>query len=382
MATSGLRPNDSRAVLHVVESGGLYGIERMLLSLLPALRARGRDAELVCVGAADSPSREVGEAARARGVPVSYLGFRGRMSVSGLGRLARLIDERRPGILHLHGYKAAILGGLIGRVKRVPTLSTCHAEALHHPELATYVRIETQVIRRLQRVVAVSEPIANEVRGRGVSADRVRVIANGIEDPLRGGLELPPHNANRLLVVGRLVTGKNVDVLIDLVARVHATHPNVELIVAGEGPLRPQLEAQARRTGLADAIRFVGFVSDLPSIYGGAGLFVLPSSTEGMPISLLEAMAFGVPIVSTAVGSIPSVVRDGVEALLVPADDPDALYVALRRALDDGALRQSLAARARARFERSYTADAMADAYADLYDEMCGRHAGGIRASA
>jgi glycosyltransferase involved in cell wall biosynthesis len=360
----------------------LYGIERMLLSLLPALRARGREAELICFGGPDSPSAEVGEAARARGIPVSYLGFRGKLSVPGLTRFASRIDARHPAIVHLHGYKAVIFGGLIGALKRVPAVATCHAEALRHPDLTTYVRIETQVIRRVPRMVAVSEPIARELRTRGVRANRIRVIPNGIEDPLPLRSTLGTRDASRLLVVGRLVDGKNVGTLIDVVARLRATHPTIELVVAGDGPLRPALEAQARGLGVADIVQFVGFVPALASIYEGAGLFVLPSSTEGMPISLLEAMAFGVPIVSTSVGSIPSVVRDGVEALLVPPDDPDALQGAVDRALRDAALRQSLVARARARFEAGYTADTMADAYVALYDEMTGRATRELRASA
>ncbi|MGQ0714517.1 MAG: glycosyltransferase family 4 protein [Gemmatimonadaceae bacterium] len=343
----------------------------MLLSLLPALQSSGRDVELACLGPRDSPAAAVGEAVRARGVRVSYLGFRGKMSFTGLARLARLIDDRRPSLLHLHGYKAAIFGGLAARYKRTPAIVTCHAEALRTTGFETHVRIETQCIRRLARAVAVSQPIADELRTRRVPADRIRVIANGIDDP-GAGKASGARAGNRLVLVGRLVDGKNIGMLIDVVAQIRADHPAVELVIAGDGPMRLDLEDRARRAGVASAVRFTGFVADISSIYGDGGVFVLPSRTEGMPISLLEAMAFGLPIVSTAVGSIPSVVRDGIEALLVEPDDVRSLREALLRVLSDTGLRHALATRARARFEQGYTARTMANAYSAVYDEVAG----------
>lgn len=383
MAISGLRPNDSPVVLHLLESGGLYGIERMLLSLLPALRQRGVMAELVCIGAADSPARDIGDAAQALGIRVSYLGFRGRLSVSGLARLSRLLDDRGADVLHLHGYKAAILGGLLARLKRLPAVATYHAEAFRHAQVATYVRLEAPVLRRLDQVVAVSEPIASELRARGVAPARIRVIANGIEDPNTGvDTSTREPNDRRLLVVGRLVDGKNVDLLIDVVSRLHSTDDEVSLVVAGDGPRRDALAERARTCGVSSSVQFLGFTPHLRDTYARGGIFVLPSRTEGMPIALLEAMAHGLPIVATSVGSIPSVVRDGVEGLIVPPDDGEALERAIRHVLSDASLRTAIGARARARFMERYQASAMGAAYSELYAEMLsGRH-GELPASA
>jgi glycosyltransferase involved in cell wall biosynthesis len=270
----------------------------------------------------------------------------------------------------------------VSKLKRIPSVVTCHAEAFRHRDVAMYVRLEAPVLRRLHRAVAVSEPIARELRARGISADRIRVIANGIADPRNGTGSSDGRQPDRLLVVGRLVDGKNVDLLIDVVAQLRAVHSTVELVVAGDGPLRDALEERARRAGIATAVTFRGFVSNLADEYASASVFVLPSRTEGMPMSLLEAMSHALPIVATSVGSIPKVVRDNVEAFLIPPDDAPALYGALRRMLDDAPLRTALGSRARARFEEAYTADVMADAYAALYAELWGRRVTRLRATA
>jgi glycosyltransferase involved in cell wall biosynthesis len=124
--------------------------------------------------------------------------------------------------------------------------------------------------------------------------------------------------------------------------------PPFELRLAGEGHLRARLEEQAARLGIADRVRFLGLVADMPAFYQGLDVFVLPSvSTEGLPLTVLEAMASGLPVVATTVGGTPEAITDGESGLLAPPGDAGALAVALRRVLDDEALRGRLGAAAR-----------------------------------
>jgi glycosyltransferase involved in cell wall biosynthesis len=240
-------------------------------------------------------------------------------------------------------------------VKRIPTVVTCHAEVEKVYLPRGYVQFETQVLRRLQGVVAVSAAIADELRRRNIRPCRISVIANGIPDKhkVQRTTDYSSESWNRspvLVFVGRLVREKNLDVLIDVSHRLKEMFPEICLLIAGEGPLRKELERYVDELDLADAVRFLGFVEDVYPLLEEADCFVLPSQTEGMPMSLLEAMSCGVPIVASAVGSIPSVARDGVEAMLVKPDSREDLFQTLTRLLGDEKLRSDLGANARSRY--------------------------------
>ena len=360
-------------ILHVVDSGGLYGIERMLLSLLPKLRDRGCEVTLAAMGSPGTRESELGDALAARGVPVSYLGFAGKASAEGLLALHRTVSRLRPKVVHSHGYKANTIAGTYGLLRQIPAVSTYHAEALKAHDVARYIRLETPIVRRLDAIVAVSDPIREELQRRGVRADRIHVIPNGIDDPAEecepGARDLKP-TGPRLAVVGRLVEGKNVHRVLDVVGRLRSEFPAMTVEIAGDGPCRADLEAQASRLGIAHAVHFRGFVEDVHALLCECDIFVLPSRTEGMPIALLEAMSCSAAIVSSAVGSIPSVVRHEKDALLIPPDDDEALLTSVQRLARDATLRKSLAANARRRFETAFTSDRMASAYQDFYRSL------------
>lgn len=358
--------------MHLVASGGLYGIERMLLDLLPALRARGCPAALVCLGSAHGPGHALGQAAAALGVPVSYAGLAGRISPKGLLRLRKILRSASPRVMHFHGYKATIVAGTYAVARRAPAVATFHTHAAHDVHVSSsIVRFESQILRRLRGIVAVSEPVRLELMDRGVPSDRVRVIPNGIADRANDQPRAAhPRAGPVLLCVGRLIRKKNVHVLLDALHRLAKPFPDIRLLLAGEGPFREALERQCAALGLGDRVEFLGFVEDVPSLLRRCDCFVLPSQTEGMPISVLEAMSCAVPIVATEVGSIPAIARDESEAILVPPNDVDRLAEALERVLGNPPLRHTLASAARARFLDGFTAGRMADRYLEFYRDV------------
>lgn len=355
-------------ILHVVESGGLYGIERMLLALLPALKDSGTHAGLCCLGISGTPGGAVADAAARLGVETFLLDSNGRAGPRVVGRIAGLLLRRRPALMHFHGYKATILGGVIGRALGIPGIATYHMRVDNVPGLARHVRLETPVLRRLRTVVAVSEQIAGDLRTRGVSASAIRVIPNGIpkSDPSRS----TDRGRFSIVIVGRLVREKNVHLAIESVAALRPRWPRVRLVVVGDGPFRAELERRVRELGAADAVEFTGFLADVRPTLASADAFVMPSESEGMPMAILEAMAARVPIVASAVGSIPDVVRPEREAVLVPPNDVHALTVAIERLLLDPDGATERAASAFARFEERFTAKAMSTSYAEVYDAI------------
>ena len=363
--------------LHLVASGGVYGIERALLNLLPALLRAGRPSELACMSARGTAGARVGELAEDLGVPVSYVAFDGRLSPRGVLRLHRMIASRDPQVVHCHGYKATILAGALCVGQRRAAVATYHGEAskaLDLPRHSTYVALETLVLRRLRGVIAVSAPIREELLARRVPDERVVVIPNGItpDSAIRPQVAalVPPQFAPALVMIGRLIREKNVGIAVDVLARLHEHHPTAGLVVAGDGPLRGELEERVRRVGMGDWVRFLGFVENAGGLLSRCDCFLLPSSTEGMPIALLEAMAAGVPIVASGVGGIPAAVRDGAEALLVPPGDGERLFGAVSAVLGNQTLRAALGAGARQRFASEFTAELMANRYAAFYDRV------------
>jgi glycosyltransferase involved in cell wall biosynthesis len=369
----------SDLVLHAVSSGGLYGIERMLLNLLPELGRQGCPVALLCL---DGPETEVGRAARDLGVRTIFVDCARRLAPHGWVDLYRSIASISPRAVHVHGYKATILAGGAALAQRVPTVATYHNVAASAGEqsasMSWYLRLETPILRRFDGVVAVSDQIAAELKARGLPVGRVRVVFNGIADPKARRAAPPPgvHAAPFrpcILSVSRLVPGKNIGLVMDAVAALRAEYPDVGLVVAGDGPLLGALQARAASLGLAESVRFPGFVPDVGPLYGSCDAFVLVSRTEGMPIAVLEAMAWGIPVVASRVGGIPVMLDDGSDALIVEADDASGLREALRRILGDARLRSTLARSARERFERYFTAERMAQAYVQFYDEVAPR---------
>lgn len=172
-----------------------------------------------------------------------------------------------------------------------------------------------------------------------------------------------------LIAIGRLDPWKDHALLLDALARPEIPAA-ARLLVVGDGELRGELEARAVSLGLGQRVVFTGYRRDIGALLQASDLFVVSSHKEGLPMVLLEAMAASVPVVSTAVGGIPGAVRDGQEALLVPAGDAGALAAAVARVLGDAECARRLAAGALARFEARYSRRAMGERYLSLYREI------------
>jgi len=206
-------------------------------------------------------------------------------------------------------------------------------------------------------VVAVSEPLA-DLAAAVWPAGRIRVIHNGV-DTERFRPASPPRTGSettcRLVAVAQLIPRKGLAVLIEALARLPpAPRRRVQAEIYGAGPERERLERLARDRGLAPVVRFQGLATHerLPDILAAADVFVLPSLQEGLPLSLLEALACGLPAVAADVGGVATVLRHEANGLLVPPADPEALRAALERLLADPPLRRRLAEEARRTAER------------------------------
>jgi len=329
------------------------------------------------------------ERLRAAGVRTRVIPER-RHSLGGIvcqaARMLRGADVR---ILHSHRYKENVLAALLAAWRRVPTLiTTMHGlpesptTSDGHARRARWrTRVDYSVVRRAFSVaVAVSDEMKSTlIRRYGFRADRVEVIRNGGRFPVRTAGIRSEGDCFHIGTVGRMVPVKGLDLFLDAAAALRRRTPRVRFSILGDGPLREDLARRARELGIADCTDFVAPRPDPFAYYASLDVYVNTSLHEGLPLSVVEAMACGKPIVSAAVGGIPEVVTHGEHGFLVDGREASRFadwYLTLMR---DESLRARMGERAAAAAHSCLSARAMAEAYRRLYGRCVIRNGGASR---
>jgi glycosyltransferase involved in cell wall biosynthesis len=307
----------SPLVLHLQKVAGISGSEAHLLSLLPELRARGWDVRFLMLHEREPGAWEFARALTARGVPLDAIALAADVDPFAFLRLSAYLARRRPRILHTHLVHGDVYGQLAGLVAGVPVrFSTKHGFnefresrgfALADRTVASLAKVHIAISRGLARYLAETE---------GFREDGFEIVHYGIspraEPPALDGA------APRLLCVGRLIPIKGHIVLMRAFAQAREQLPELELEIAGRGPLEPALRALARELGLGDSVRFLGYVSPIQEAIERASIVVVPSLGEGFGMVALEAMERARPVIAAEIGGLGELVRDGETGLLVP----------------------------------------------------------------
>ena len=342
MTTDGykLRTRVLWVVDHLGYAGALHGAGRFYANILPRLDVTRFQATLCVLRKEESLQRYFSSAP----FSVHYL-ERGRFDPLTLFDLIRLIKREKTDILHLHGYGASNFGRLAGLITGVPRIVHAHDEDPYYP---WHQRLADLVLSPVtSQAIAVSETVkASCVRKRKIPAERIVVLHNGIplqefmktisvrREQEREHLGIAPFD--RVVgTVGGLREEKGIAFLLKSAAQVLRLFPRVGFLIVGDGPLRAQLEALAARLDIRANVVFAGFREDIPAILPLLDVMVMPSLTEGSPMSLLEAMAAGRAIVASRVGGIPEILEDQRTALLVPPKDNKALSQAILQLLSN-----------------------------------------------
>ena len=291
----------------------------------------------------------------------------------GIVELIRLFRRLRPDVVHLNSSKAGVLGRIAAFASRVPVrIFTAHGWAFKAAagfDSRLYLLADRAVEPLTSMVICVSENERRAGLAAGVcSAKRSIVIRNAVEvgaAPSRAGGDETPV---QVVSVGRLAPPKDFSTLVTAVARLPEGRAHLRIV--GDGPLRDELEAQTRALGIAAAVEFVGEVPDARLCLGDADVFVLASLSEGMPVSVLEAMASGLPVVASAVDGLDEVVVEGWTGFLTPPGDAAALAAGIDRLVDDPALRKAFGEAGRARAEEHFSLPAWREAHFSLYRSL------------
>jgi glycosyltransferase involved in cell wall biosynthesis len=311
------------------------------------------------------------------GVRVHVLGRRPGFQ-PGLGRrLARLAEEENCGVLHCHQYSPFVYGCLAKWFSpRLRLVFTEHGR-LAGAEVSSKRRIANGLLTRTPgRLFAVCHELRQFLEAEGFPPGRLEVCYNGI-DP--GDVASPdtraaarrllslPDDAFAVGSVARLDPVKDLATLLTAFAGLAQARPDARLVLVGDGPERERLEAATRESGLQDRVHFLGARDDVRSLLPGLDAYVNSSTYEGVSLTIVEAMATGLPVVATRVGGTPEVLEHNVNGRLVPAGGADALAAALEDLAGSEAERRRLGRAARETVERRFRFDDMRDTYARAY---------------
>jgi glycosyltransferase involved in cell wall biosynthesis len=364
---------------------GYGGTPRAVQALARGLRDRGHDIHIVSLMSGGGVAEELSSA----GFRVTGLAVENRSLPQACLDFVKLLRRERPLVLHTFLFHANLLGRVAGRLAGIPIViaSERSVEPAKRPlrvwtdrltwRLATCWTVNADATAN---VLATREGISRDriaVIPSGVDVDRFRTRPEGGDRGERGGHDIRARfgigTGDIVLVsVGRLDRLKGQDHIIEALPSIGTPDRRVVLVLVGDGPERPRLEGLIKARGLAGRVHFAGAESDVRPYLAAADLFVLASTAEGMSGALLEAMAWQLPVVATAVGGTPEVVVNGESGLLVPPRDEDALARACRRLLDDPDAARAMGRHGRARIVEHFSLDRVLDRTEALYRRLIG----------
>jgi len=385
--------NEPIRILRVIGRLNVGGPALHVAYLSAGLAERGYETTLVAGNVARGEV-SMAFAAENLGVPVLRLGEMRRdisplLDARAVSHLVRLIKETRPHILHTHMAKAGAVGRLAalasGEARPPVVVHTFHGHVLRHyfdpVRNGAFRLLERWLARTTTALVAVSPEVRDElVELRVGPPDKFVVVRLGIELAERvGGADVRAEQRRMLGIspdrfvvgwIGRMTAVKRTDDVLRAFRQLRESGVDACLCLVGDGPDRPALERRAKALGIMRDTVFLGFQNDVAPFYAAFDALLLPSVSEGTPVSAIEALAAGKPVVATRVGGVPDVVRDGEDGLLAEAGAIDDLAEALGRLARDPALRERMGAAGRERVVARYGVGRLVDEMDSLYRSL------------
>lgn len=363
-------------ILHIISSGGMYGAEAVILNMSRALNKGPHRSMLGVFSNSSQPNLQLHQAAAREGIESHLISCDGQMDRSVPASLRTLVKQTGADVVHAHGYKADVYLSFLLRRLRTPVVSTCHTWYDNDIFVRLYGALDRLALRRFAGVVAVSSEVERRLLHAGVPRHRVRLIRNGIDldpfdrrrHPTSG--ERDASSGLTVGLVGRLSREKGIDLFLRAAASVLVQMPSTRFVVVGDGPDRAALEQLIGELGIGHRASLLGRREDMPSVYASLDVMVSASRQEGLPVALLEGMASGLPLVATAVGAVPSVIREGQTGILIPPENAELLASSILELLRDAPMRQRFGAAARTLIEDEFSADRMTSEYLHLYEEV------------
>lgn len=366
-------------ILQLISSSGFYGAERVVLELSIELNKNGYQSILGCIvnNAEDRPL--LTEKAEAVGLKARCFPSKGKKIGIAILRLKEALKRDRINLIHAHGFKATILGLIAGKQIGVPIIVTGHLWTRENRRLKCYAWLEARFMKLADRVIAVSESVKLDMIEMGLRQSRIIVVHNGISlneySPTTSGHELRHRlgldsHTKLIGTLARIVHSKGIKYLIDAGFKVIKNDPKIEMLIAGDGQMAKEMIDYVRSVGLASKIHFVGFQPESFELLKILDVFVLPSLAEGLPMTILEAMAVGTPVIATSVGGTPEIILHLENGVLVKPRDSLGLGTAIEMILNNTKLTKKIVTNAKVTVEKYFSTPTMANKYISIYKNV------------
>ncbi len=365
-------------VLQFICPTGFYGAERWVLALANNLDPSKVRCDLAVTKESQSQDleiyhqfpKDIGEAFE---VPLN-----GRFDFSAISKLCQLIKERNIDIIHTHGYKSDILGVIAAKRCGIKAISTPHGfgEAKDF-KLKFYIKVGFYFLRLFDKIIPLSKQLLDEVSRFGVSKDKLLYIQNGVDlseiDKFhkKDNDGFPEQTAKKTIgFIGQMIPRKKITHILDIFNLLWVKNHNINLILLGDGEQREGLEKYARTLPSSADIKFLGFRKDRLEQLGNFDLFVMTSSSEGIPRCLMEAMAMEIPVAAYEIPGIDQLITHNQTGLLASYGDKEKLSSYWERLLNDKPYAKSLTAAGRDFVLNNFSAKRMANEYSDIFTSL------------
>ncbi len=375
-------------VLHLISSCGLFGAENVVLTLARNFNANANtqffsqaqeriDSIVGAISDIRDPHIEIIEQAKQKNLPTLILESSGRFDWKPIFQLKKYLLENHIDLLHTHNYKSDILGAIAARLVGIPIVATAHGYTDINHTVTSYEKLDRFVLRHFfYKIAVVTDKMLSDF------PDSLRhIIPNGLDvDRFSGPIEerLATRRRQRaqwgikeddtvVATIGRLSKEKNQVMFLRAASTLKTRHPKLRFVIGGAGPEEGHLRQLTSDLDLTDRVIFTGLIKDVAPVYQGVDIFALTSLTEGVPITILEAMAAQVPVIATGVGGIPEMIIDNQTGLLCDSEDVTGFVAKVEVLLNQPHLQRAISRAAYDYVKNHFSTAVMLEKYSELY---------------
>lgn len=352
-------------ILQVIGGGEQGGSKNYLITLAKELSGRGNDVEIVCF-----LEDVVAQDARDHDLAVKVFPMKHIADIQVISKLYTYLKEKQPDVIHTHGVRANFIARLAARKTEIPVITTVHSSIYHdyaHPlKRLFYHRIEKLTRKYTTQFIAVAGSLKKELEQDGIPSEDISLVYNGLAPDfeievdhsfsLRKELNID-QEIPILITIGRLEKVKNQAMYLQVLASLKQHKIPFHGVIVGPGPLRAELETLALSLDLEQEVTFLGFREDVYSLLTQSDLFLLTSTMEGLPITLLEAMAARTPVITTDVGGMSEVIRLAQNGYTLPVQDVEQFVATIQEILGEPEMKEKLAEQGYQALLQHFTSD-------------------------
>jgi glycosyltransferase involved in cell wall biosynthesis len=369
-------------VMQLIAPITIGGAEKVVLMLLDHLNRDRFEVQLGCFISGNRPENVFLDRVRQNYGEPEIIWMRKTVDFDNIRQLRDILIRDKIQILHTHGYRSDIIGYLATRKLQVARIATVHGYAPTNTKLRLYEWFDRRKLRYFDRIICVSESIQADLIRHQVSENKLTLVPNAVaatngsdhQEQAQAKSEICHRwgivpDSILLGTIARLSPEKGLSSLIQAYSSVIINEPKLKLLIVGDGPERNQLQMLVNRLSLNGNVIFCGFQSAIESYYNAFDLYILSSITEGLPISLLEAMSMSKPVIATAVGGVPNLIIHHQTGLLVPPEDTAGLAESIRWAVSHPLEMLTMGKAARLKVVQNYSITEWKQRIESIYDE-------------